>query len=210
MRHNRVPRAATVLLLTTLVGGCDQLGLGNRAPEQPEVPSAQELGKISYLPSAASTPNGRKVYSHFAIAKSCEDFQLAMRWNRPPNIAGGSFGKKMVYLTSTFPADLPKESEVFISGTIVKGDRLVGGGQAWYLHMQDGTVVQAAEMGDYIAKQEQETQGDKLGALNQPDKPGRVFCGHGIYQGVMGRDPDGTQDKKVPLVSMLYAMDRDR
>jgi hypothetical protein len=76
--------------------------------------------------------------------------------------------------------------------------------------MRDGTVVQAAEMGDYIAKQEQETQGDKLGALNQPDKPGRVFCGHGIYQGVMGRDPGGTQDKKVPLVSMLYAMDRDR
>jgi hypothetical protein len=209
MRHNLLLRAGTVLVLAGLASGCDKLGMGDKVPEQPDVPSTQELRKIGYLPSTDTGRDGRKVYSHFGAAKTCHDFELAMRWNRPTNIPGGPFGKKMVYLTSMVPEDLPKDAEVFISGTIVRGNALVNGGEAWYLRMKDGTVVQAAEMANFMEKQEQETQGEKLGALNQPDKPGRIFCGQGIYQGVLGKDPDGG-DKKVPLFSMLYAMDRER
>jgi hypothetical protein len=209
---NRYPisKLGTVLLLASACVGCDQLlgEGGDKTPQQPEVPSAHELDKIGYLP-AENGPNGRKVYDKFAKAKSCGDFETAMRWNRPPNIAGGHFGKKMAYLDADGPAKLPDNSEVFLIGTIVRGAPLVGGGQSWYLRMKDGTVVQAVEMADYLEKQEQDTLGDRLGALNQPDKAGRVVCGHGIYKGVQGKGPDEA-DKKVPLFSMLYTLDRDR
>ena len=203
-----VTRLGAVLLLTGLSAGCDQLGMGKSTPQQPEVPSTQELQKIGYLPSETG-PNGRKVYNQFAKAKSCNDFELALRWNRPPNIAGGPFGKKMAYLGVASLADLPKDSEVFLTGTIIRGAGLVGGGQVWYLRMKDGTVVQAVELADYLQKQEQDTQGDRLGALNQPDKPGRVLCGHGIYKGTLGKGPV-KPDEKVPLFSMLYTLDRDK
>jgi hypothetical protein len=209
MSNHLIWRLGAILLLTGLSTGCDQLGMGKETtPQQPEVPAASELQKIGYLPSEAG-PNGRKLYNQFAKAKSCGDFELAMRWNRPPNIAGGPFGKKMAYLGAASPANLPDDSEVFLRATIVKGAELVGGGQSWYLRMQDGTVVQAVEITDYLQKQEEDTQGDRLGALNQPNKPGRVFCGHGIYKGIQGKGPDEA-DKKVPLFSMLYALDRDK
>jgi hypothetical protein len=210
MRHNLFLRAATVVLVTGAAGSCDQLGMGKKVAEPPQVPSQQQLDKISYLPAETTGPNGRKVYGPFSKAKTCGDYEVAMRWNRPPNIAGGPFGKQMVYLIDSVPADLPKDAEVFLTGTIVKGHPIVAGGQAWYVRMKDGTLVQSAEMANYIEKQEQESQGDKLAALNQPNKPGRIFCGHGIYQGVLGKDPDNGEDKKVPLFSMLYAMDRDK
>jgi len=206
MSNYSVPRLAATLLLTGLSAGCDQLGSGKDTPQQPQVPSAHELRKIGYLPSETG-PNGRKLYTQLAKARSCGDFELAMRWNRPPNITGGPFAKKMTYLTAASPADLPKDSEVFLTGTIVRGAQLVGGGQAWYLRMKDGNLVQAVEMSDYLQKQEQDTLGDRLGALNQPDKPGRALCGHGIYKGVLGNDPNEAQ-KKVPLFSMLYTLDR--
>ena len=198
MSHYFVARLGAVLLLTGLSAGCDQLGRGNSTPQEPEVPSVHELRRIGYLPTETD-PNGRKV---------CGDFELAMRWNRPPNIAGGPLGKKMAYLGVASPANLPKDSEVFLTGTIVRGASLVGGDQAWYLRMKDGTVVQLVERADYLQKQEQDTQGDRLGALNQPDKPGRVLCGHGFYKGALGTDPE-KGDKKVPLYSMLFTLDRN-
>jgi hypothetical protein len=207
MSHYFVSRLGAVLLFIGLSAGCDQLGRGNSTPQEPEVPSLQELRRIGYLPTETD-PSGRKVYNQFAKAKSCGDFELAMRWNRPPNIAGGPLGKKMAYLGVASPANLPKDSEVFLTGTIVRGASLVGGDQAWYLRMKDGTVVQLVERADYLQKQEQDTQGDRLGALNQPDKPGRVLCGHGFYKGALGRDPE-KGDKKVPLYSMLFTLDRD-
>jgi len=202
-----VARLGAVLLLTGLSAGCDQLGSGNKAPQEPEVPSAHELSRIGYLPTE-SDPNGRKIYNQLAKARSCGDFELAMRWNRPPNIAGGPFGKKMAYLGTASPADLPKDSEVFLTGTIVRGASLAEGDQGWYLRMKDGTVVEVVERADYLQKQEQDTQGDRLGALNQPDKPGRVLCGHGYYLGALGADPE-KGDKKIPLYSMLFALDRN-
>jgi hypothetical protein len=207
MRNDFARTVAAAVLLANMAAGCDKLGgRGSEVTGPPEVPSEQELHAIRYL-SAAET-NGRKLYNHFEKARTCGDYELAQRWNRPPNVPGGSFGQKMVYLTSTVPADLPKDSEVFIRGTIVKGAPLVSGGEAWYLRMKDGTLVQAAEMADFMQKQDQDTQGDKLSALNNPNKPGRAFCGTGIYQGVLGKDPE-QPDKKVPLFSIMYAMDRD-
>src|SRR4051812_45558138 len=73
-----------------------------------EFPWDEQLKKISYMTEEESGPQGRKVYTHFWEAKTCSDFETAMRWNRPRNVAGGSFGQKMVYLTDTVPADLPE------------------------------------------------------------------------------------------------------
>jgi hypothetical protein len=207
MSHCFIASVGAVLLFTGLSAGCDQLGSGHGTPQEPEVPSLHELRRIGYLPTETD-PSGRKVYNQLAKAKSCSDFELAMRWNRPPNIAGGPFGMKMTYLGTASPTDLPKDSEIFLTGTIVRGASLVGGGQAWYLRMKDGTVVQVVEGADYLQKQEQDTQGDPLGALNQPDKPGRVLCGHGFYKGALGTDPE-KGNKKVPLYSMLFTLDRN-
>jgi hypothetical protein len=207
MSHYFVARVGAVLLFAGLSAGCGQLGTGNSAPQEPEVPSAHDLAQIGYLPTETD-PNGRKAYKELAKAKSCGDFELAMRWNRPPNIAGGPLGKKMAYLGTASPANLPKDSEVVLTGTIVRGASLVGGDHAWYLRMKDGTVVQVVERADYLQKQEQDTQGDRLGALNQPDKPGRALCGRGFYMGALGTDPENG-DKKVPLYSMLFTLDRN-
>jgi hypothetical protein len=207
MSHYFVAGVGAVFLFAGLSAGCDQFGRGNSTPQEPEVPSLQELRRIGYLPTETD-PSGRKVYNQFAKAKSCGDFELAMRWNRPPNIAGGPLGKKMAYLGTASPANLPKDSEVVLTGTIVRGASLVGGDQAWYLRMKDGTVVQVVEAAEYLQKQEQDTQGDRLGALSQPDKPGRVLCGRGFYKGVLGRDPENG-DQKVPLYSMLFTLDRN-
>jgi len=209
MRYSNLLRMGALVLLTSLAG-CDQLGVAKKAVGPPEVPSDADLQKISYMTTANSGPQGRKTYSHLWEAKTCADLETAMRWNRPPNVAGGHFGKQMIYLTSTVPADLPNDSEVFIRGSIEKGDPLVAGGEAWILKMHDGSLVQAAEMADFIQKQEQDTQGNsRQVALDKPNKPGRAFCGQAVYQGLKGKDPI-QDEKKIPLFSMLYAIDREK
>ena len=197
-------------LLAAGLAGCDQFGVAKKAVGPPEVPSDTELKKISYMTAESSGPQGRKSYTHFWEAKTCPDFETAMRWNRPPNVVGGAFGKQMVYLTDTVPADLPADSEVFIRATIEKGDPLVAGGEAWILKMKDGSRVQAAEMQDFITKQDQETAGNsKAMTLDKPNRPGRAFCGQAVFQGMRGKDPN-QEDKKIPLFSMLYAVDREK
>jgi hypothetical protein len=209
MRYNASLRVGAILLLASLAGGCDKIGLGQKATGPAEVPSDSDLQKIGYMTSANSGPQGRKVYNHLEEAKSCGHLETAMRWNRPPNVVGGPFSKQMVYLTSTIPADLPKDAEVFIVATIEKGDPLVAGGEVWLLKMKDGSLAQAAEMANFLEKQEQDTQGGKLLALDKPNKPGRAFCGQAVYQGLNGKDPM-QDEKKIPLFSMLYAADRDK
>jgi hypothetical protein len=207
MTHSAVT-IAPALFLASLICGCDQLGLGNKAPEPDGAPAEQELRKISYMSSSETTPKSRKLFSHYEEARSCGDLELAMRWNRPPNVAGGVFNKKVVYLTSGFPGDLPKDSEVFITGTIEQGKSLGSGAQGWQVRMRDGTMVQAIEMQNFLEKEEEAAQDRKTVALEKPNKPGRVFCGQGVYQGVNGTDPDHPE-KPIPLVSILFAMDRE-
>jgi hypothetical protein len=197
-------------LLASALAGCDQLGAARKPVGPPEVPSDAQLKKINYMTAESPGPQGRKSYTHFWEAKTCSDFETAMRWNRPPNVAGGSFGKQMVYLTDSVPADLPTDSEVFIRGTIEKGDQLVAGGWVWILKMKDGSLAQAAEMQDFITKQDQETAGNsKAMTLDKPGRPGRAFCGRAVFQGMKGKDPNQA-DKKLPLFSVLYAIDREK
>jgi hypothetical protein len=211
MRRNLTFRVGTVILLANLAGGCDKLGIGNEAPVADGAPAEQDLQKISYMSAADAGPKGRKLYSRFEEAKTCGDFELAMRWNRPPNIETGPFKKKMVYLTAGIPADLPKDSEVFITGKIEIWDPLTAGGAGWHLRMQDGTAAQAIETVNFWEKQEQDSQDSqdkKRVAFLKPNKPGRAFCGQAVYQGLAGKDPG--QDKPIPLFSVLFAMDRDK
>jgi hypothetical protein len=198
------------LALAAALAGCDQFGGAKKALGPPEVPSDAQLKKISYMTAENSGPQGRKSYTHLWQARTCADLETAMRWNRPPNVAGGSFGKQMVYLVDTVPADLPTDSEVFIRGTIEKGDQLVAGGWAWIVKMKDGSLLQAAEMQDFITKQDQETVGNsKAMTLDRPGNPGRGFCGQGVFQGMKGKAPN-QEGQKIPLFSMLYAIDRDK
>ena len=207
MTHSAM-RIAPALVLASLACGCDQLGLGDKAPASDGAPPVQELQKISYMSSSGAETHGRKLYSHYEEARTCGDFELALRWNRPPNVAGGVFNKKIVYLTSGVPNELAKDSEVFIIGTIEQGKSLGSGTQGWLLRMRDGTVVQAIEMQNFLEKEEQAAQDGKRVALEKPNKPGRAFCGQGVYQGVAGKDPDHPE-KPIPLVSILFAMDRE-
>jgi hypothetical protein len=196
--------------LAAALAGCDQFGGAKKALGPPEVPSDAQLKKIAYMTAENSGPQGRKSYTHLWQARTCADLETAMRWNRPPNVSGGSFGKQMVYLVDSVPADLPINSEVFIRGTIEKGDQLVAGGWAWIVKMNDGSLLQAAEMQDFITKQDQETVGNsKAMTLDRPGKPGRAFCGQAVFQGVKGKAPN-QEGQKIPLFSMLYAIDRDK
>jgi hypothetical protein len=197
------------VLLTLLTGGCDKLGIGHQPQGPDEAPTPTELQKIAYMSAADSGPGGRKVYTRFEQAKTCGDFELAMRWNRPPGVEGGPFHQKMVYLEQTLPADLPKNTEVFIRGTIQQGEILPSGSARWFVRMKDGTLVEAIEEAGFMEKQEQTAQENtKQTALQSPEKPHRVLCAHGVYQGVAGKDPG--KDTKIPLVSLLFAMDRKK
>jgi hypothetical protein len=188
--------------------GCDKVEL-NRTPQQStQRPSPQQLETIGYMSQATVGPDGRKVFDHLEQARSCRDLELAMRWNRPPDIEGGPFNKKMVYVSSSIPADLPKQSEVFISGTIERGETLSSGSSGWSLKMNDGFEVQAIEPVEYWQKQEQIQQDGGGAALVKSYTPGRVFCAYGVYQGVIGKAMEHGQN--VPLVSVLFAMDRDK
>jgi hypothetical protein len=201
-------RIGAAILLGLATAGCDKLGLGKQAAVPDEAPTPQQLRKIAYMASADSGPEGRKAYTQLEQAKTCGDFELAMRWNRPPGVAGGPFNQKMVFLQSTLPADLPKNTEVFIHATIEEGEALPSGSVRWFLRMQDGTLVEAVEDAGFAEKQAQAGQESKQAALVEPERPHRAFCAHGIYQGVAGKDP--AKDSKIPLVSVLFAMDRKK
>jgi len=201
----------SLILLVGTTAGCDRLserlGMGGGPAEPDGAPTEQELTKISYLSSTQSGPKGRKVYDRVDQAKTCGDLELATRWNRPPHVAGGVLQQKMVYLDSGLPADLPKDSEVFITAKIESGDALSTGGQVWFLRLPDGTRIEAVEPANFWEKQAVAAQDSKVTALVKPSKPGRVFCGHGVYQGNAGKEPG--QDTKLPLLSIMYAMDRE-
>jgi hypothetical protein len=209
MRHSLSLRIAPALFLASLTCGCDQLGIGSKTPEPDGAPAEQELQKISYMSSSDSDAKGRKLYGHYEEAKTCGDFGLAMRWYRPPNVATGLFHQKMVYLTAGVPKDLPKDSEVFITGKIEKANNLGSGALGWHLRMSDGTLVQVIETENFLQKQDQAAHDGKGVALQKPNKPGRAFCGQGVYQGVVGKDPEHP-DNPIPLISLLFAMDRER
>jgi hypothetical protein len=158
--------------------------------------------------SKSPGPDGRPIFDKLSQARSCRDLELAMRWNRPPDIAGGPFEEKMIYVTSDLPANLPKQSEVFILGAIEHGQLLPSGAWGWSLKMADGSEVQAIEAAEYWQKQEQERQEGGSAADSKPYARGRKLCAHGIYQGPAGRALNGTG--AVPLVAVLFSLDRAR
>lgn len=199
--------AATALLLPALAAGCSKLGLGGAQPRSKELPTARELRLIRYM-SQAKGPDGRLMFDHLDQAKSCRDFEIAMRWNRPPDLKGGPFDKKMVYVTSSVPNDLPKDSEVFISGEIKQGQSLPSGGSVWSLKLKDGSEIQAVETAGYSEKQDEAQQAGGHATMIHPYTHGRTLCAYGIYQGNTGTPLKGPGH--VPLVSVLYAMDRIR
>jgi hypothetical protein len=200
-----------LLIVTFALAGCDKLGLDNGQHGSTQRPSPADLQRIQYMSQAAG-PDGRKIFDHLERAKSCRDLQLAMRWNRPPDVQGGPFNQKMTYLSGQVPPDLPKGSEVFIFGTIQRGESLPSGAWGWSLKMSDGSEVQAIEPAEYWQKQEQQQdpqqQKEGAAAIVKPNEPGRKLCGNGIYQGTIGKSIKGAGD--VPLVSVLFAIDRRR
>jgi hypothetical protein len=201
-------RVGLCFLMTNLMLGCGKLGTGSEAAVADGAPAEEQLQKINYMSSSDSGLKGRKVYDHLQEARTCSDFELAMRWNRPPNVEGGPFHEKLVYLTTQFPKELPKDTEVFITAQIERGQALPSGGAGWLLRMKDGSTLQAVESPDFWEKQEQDSQQGKVVALDRPTKPGRAFCGHGVYQGPVGKNRE--QNGGTPLISMLFSMDRDK
>jgi hypothetical protein len=207
-----IARSFGVLLLVSMtLVGCDKLGLGNAPQTSTQRPGPQELKRIHYM-SQAPGPDGRNLFDHLDRAKSCRDLELAMRWNRPPDVQGGPFNEKMVYLSAQAPADLPKGSEVFVTGTIKRGEALPSGAWGWSLALSDGSEIQAIEPAEYWQKQEQQQdpqqQKEGAAAIVKPNEPGRKLCANGIYQGMIGKSLKG--DQSAPLVEVLFAIDRRR
>lgn len=206
MRHLLLLRfAGTTLLLALGLAGCGQLGLGGQSPHSHELPSPQQLKSIRYM-SQAPEAGGRKVFNHLEQAKSCRDLEVAMRWDRPPDVKGGPFDDKMVYLSAAVPANLPKDSEVFVTGAIQHGQPLPNGGSVWSLKLKDGSELQAVETAQYTDKQEEAQQAGGKATMIHPYTPGRRLCAYGVYQGDIGLALSG--HGHVPLVSVLFAMDR--
>ena len=204
------------LLLAMLPTGCNKLGLDKlgldklglgRQQHSTQLPSATELKTIHYMSQSAG-PDGRQVFDHLEQAKSCHDLEIAMRWNRPPDIKGGPFNGKMVYLSSAMPANLPKNTEVFIAGEIEQGETQPSGSSVWALKLKDGSEVQAIESTEYAQKQAEAQQDGGHPTMVRPYTHGRALCAYGIYQGASGLALD--QKQHVPLVSILFAMDRSR
>jgi hypothetical protein len=208
MRNLLLCRAAgAALLLATCLAGCSKLGLGGQSTHSTELPSPQQLKSIRYM-SQAPGPDGRKIFDHLEQARSCRDLEVAMRWDRPPDVRGGPFNKKMVYVSSQVPANLPKDSEVFVSGVIQQGRPLPSGGSVWSLKLKDGSELQAVETAQYSDKQEEAQQGGGKATMIHPYTPRRMLCAYGVYQGDIGLALNG--HGHVPLVSVLFAMDRLR
>jgi hypothetical protein len=201
-------KVGLVILMTNLMFGCGKPGTGTEAAIADGAPAEEQLQKINYMSSSDSGLKGRKVYDHLQEARTCSDFELAMRWNRPPNVEGGPFHEKLVYVTTQFPKELAKNTEVFITAQIERGEALPSGGAGWLLRMKDGSRLQAVESADFWEKQEQDSQQGKVVALDRPTKPGRAFCGHGVYQGWVGKNRE--QNDGTPLISMLFMMDREK
>jgi hypothetical protein len=198
-----------LLVTAAVLCGCDKLGLDNKRRVSTQVPSPQELQVVRYMSQSAG-PDGRAVFDHLEQAKSCHDFEVAMRWNRPPDIEGGAFNQKLIYLSTQVPEDLPKQAEVWLTGSIERGESLPSGAWGWSVRMKDGSEVQAIENAEYWQKQEASQQDlpphSEAGAIVKPGVPGRVLCAHGIYQGRIGKSPQ--QQGNVPLISVLFSLDR--
>lgn len=215
MRSLFVRFAGIALLVATfLLAGCSklglgQLGLGNQPQHSTQLPTARELKAIRYMSqSQAATPDGRHFFDHLEQAKSCHDLEIAMRWNRPPDLRGGPFNDKMVYVSGGVPANLPKNSEVFVAGVIKAGRALPTGGSIWSLKLQDGSEIQGIETTEYAQKQDQAQQAGGHATMIHPYTPHRTLCAYGVYQGNIGLAMDN--HGHVPLVSILFAMDRNR
>jgi hypothetical protein len=206
--------AATGLVLILLLPGCnklslDKLGLGSQPAQSKELPTARQLKAIAYMSQSKGGQNGRLVYDHLEQAKSCHDLGIAMRWNRPPDIKAGPFNQKMTYISAGVPSDLSKTSEVFLTGKIKAGQSMSSGGSVWSLTLPDGSELQAIETPEYSEKQEEAQQ--QAGApqtMSHPYTPGRLLCAYGVYQGDIGMALGKPQH--VPLVSVLFAMDRSK
>src|SRR5215469_3754502 len=203
--RNLILQTAGALLLVALLPGCDKLGLGSHQAPSKELPSAQQLKSIDYM-SRSAGPEGRPVYDHLEQAKSCHDLEIAMRWNRPPDVKGGPFNGRMTYVASSLPANLQKSTEVFVTGVIKAGQSMASGGSVWSLRLQDDTEVQAVEAPEYTEKQEESQQAGGHATMMHPYTAGRLLCAYGVYQGNIGMALD--QHGHVPLVSVIFAMDR--
>jgi hypothetical protein len=201
------PTFRALLVTVTALSGCDKLGLSGKPQPSTQRPSPTELERIRYM-SQAGSRDGRRIFDHLEQAKSCRDLELAMRWNRPSDVEGGPFNKKLIYLSRSMPADLPRQSEVFVSGRIERGESLPSGAWGWSLEMTDGSEVQAIETADYWEKQQQAQQDGIAVALVKPSAPGRKLCIHGVYQGLIGKSPK--RGGNIPLVSVLFALDRGK
>ncbi len=199
--------AGAALLLITLLAGCGKLGLDRHPSQSKQLPTARELKDIHYMSQTAG-PDARRIYDSLEQAKSCHDLEIAMRWNRPPDVKGGPFNQKMVYISSGIPASLSKNAEVFFTGVIKAGRSLSSGGSVWSVKLQDGGEIQAVETAEYSEKQEEAQQAGGHATMLHPYTPGRLLCAYGIYQGAIGMALD--QKGHVPLVSVLFAMDRVR
>ena len=209
MRSLIVKSAGAALLLAASLTGCGKLGLGGKPQQSHELPTARQLKAISYMSqSQPAGPDGRRLYDRLEQAKSCHDLEIAMRWNRPPDIKSGPFDQKMVYVSSSMPANLAKNAEVFITGVIKAGQTLPSGGSVWSLKLKNGSEVQAVESPEYMEKQDEAQQAGGHATMLHPYTPGRLLCAYAVYQGPIGAALN--QHGHVPLLSVLFAMDRVR
>ncbi len=197
---------SVAILAPSLLAGCDRLGLGHDGTVADGAPAEQDLRRIHYM--SATEVKGRRVYDRLEQAKTCADLELAMRWNRPPNVPGGAFHQKLVYLGPDLPPDLRKNTEVFFTAKIERFEPLPDGGAGWRLRMPGGAPVQAVETANFWQKQEQASEDTKPAALVRPNQPGRVICAQGVYEGPAGHEAG--QGGSEPVISVLFAMDRER
>jgi hypothetical protein len=204
-----VRTAGAGLLLATLLTGCGKLRLDGQPPHSTQLPTPKQLKPIRYMSQSQTPgPDGRRLFDHLDQAKSCHDLEIAMRWNRPADIKTGPFNDKLVYVSSAVPADLAKNSEVFVSGVIKAGRSLPSGGSIWSLKLKDGSELQAIETPDYYDKQAEAQQSGGPATMIHPFTPGRTLCAYGVYQGNIGLAMDN--HGHVPLLSLFFAMDRYR
>jgi hypothetical protein len=216
MRNLILRTGVSVLALAALLAGCNKLslgklGLGGQSTKSKQLPTPRELKTIAYMSQAKGGQNGRLLYDHPEQAKSCHDLEIAMRWNRPPDIKAGPFNEQMTYIAAGVPASLSKASEVFLTGKIKAGQSMPSGGSVWWLTLPDDSELQAIETPEYTEKQEEAQQ--QAGApqtMSHPYTPGRLLCVYGVYQGDIGTPALGQSQQHVPLVSVLFAMDRTR
>lgn len=209
MRDLIVRTAGIGLVLATFLAGCGKLHLGGGPQHSNQLPTPKQLKSIRYMSqSQPAGPGGRRVFDHLEQAKSCHDLEIAMRWNRPPDIKSGPFNDKMAYISSGVPADLPKNSEVFVSGVVKAGRSLSTGGSIWSLKLKDGSELQAIETPQYYDKEAEAQQSGGHATMIHPYTPGRTLCAYGVYQGNIGLAMDN--HGHVPLVSLFFAMDRYR